>query len=299
MKRTDVHSPSNIVPENYSFVAAMCVSDQDFGMLAHQRQIFQEHMAHTGAKFSSHEHGGHCHVCGAHCKDYAIFHYHPTNVYIKTGFDCAEKLDQDIDSDIFKRVTTERQAMEKAKAGKLKATGLLREQNVLEAVLKTTEDLNRLNADVVELVKNDKVLYHAHLIVVDLVRNLVKYGGLSDKQWNFLKSKLDAIVNHEARVEEIAKQKEATPEAPEGKVTVKGVVVSVRFTESMYGVQHRFTVKTEEGWVVHSTVPSAISDVKKGAVVQFNATLNRDEKDHTVAFAKRPTKAQILEEVVA
>lgn len=121
-KRTDVHAPSRIQPEDYFFIAA-CYPEDNFmgtGMMDEaQRQHLQDHMKSTGGTYSGHAHGG-CHVCGARFKYFAVFYHQQTNTYIKTGLDCAEKIDSE-NAALFRAIRNEAQALQHAKAGKLKA----------------------------------------------------------------------------------------------------------------------------------------------------------------------------------
>lgn len=83
--------------------------------------------------------------------------------------------------------------------------------------------------------------------------------------------------------------------APEGKVAVEGEVVSLKLTEDYgYGSTLKMTVKTDAGWCVWVTVPSALNGVERGERVQFTATLTRSDSDSLFAFGKRPSKAKNL-----
>jgi hypothetical protein len=91
MTRTDIHRPSVINPDDYQFVSFHSHHD-DYVVNLIEQERFRAHMSKTGGKFSDHNHGGSCHVCGAHAMTVAQFHHVPSNTYVQTGEDCAEKL---------------------------------------------------------------------------------------------------------------------------------------------------------------------------------------------------------------
>ena len=53
--RTDEHSPSNIIPDNYVYVAEECMRIEGLGdalILKEQREIIAAHRAQTGGKYA-------------------------------------------------------------------------------------------------------------------------------------------------------------------------------------------------------------------------------------------------------
>src|SRR5665647_1585506 len=92
--RTDIHRPSVIVPADYSFIAcdSLYSNAMDVSFIRAQRAVIADHQARTGGAWSNHEHGGTCHVCGAAAMYLAVYHHTPTNTYIQTGEDCADKM---------------------------------------------------------------------------------------------------------------------------------------------------------------------------------------------------------------
>ncbi|MNE35827.1 hypothetical protein D3C80_1296090 [compost metagenome] len=304
MARIDIHRPSAIIPSDYVFVCAFSYSEAALmpGVLDAERATLERHMAHTGGEFSKHEHGGSCHVCGAWMKDYAIFFHVPTNTYIKTGFDCAQKMEFD-DPDLFRRIRDRRLAAEKSVAGKLKAEGLIDEMGLsLEVaysifrkdgwgVYANDELLDKF----AELVWFENTLYAA----CDIIRALVKYGNLSEKQWDYLGKCLVRIAGAQEQLDnraaiEAAKHANSKP-APEGKVVVVGKVISHKYSENIYnGVDHKMLVEHADGWRVWVTVPAAISELDKGWEVQFTATLTPSPDDKFFCFGSRPSKASII-----
>jgi hypothetical protein len=108
----------------------------------------------------------------------------------------------------------------------------------------------------------------------------------------------------QARPEEV---KVAAPVVA-GRTTVKGVVVSKKTHESVYGSKLVMTVKvtTEAGvWLAWGTVPANLlgslqngEGVKVGDTVEFEAQLQAGREPH-FAFFKRPTKAAIVARAAA
>lgn len=288
MTRTDIHKPSAIIPEDYDFIAAFSKAEglADFDLLRQQEQLLQRHMEVTGGMRSSHKHGGNCHVCGASSREYAVFYHIPSNTYIRTGFDCAEKLDTGME-DLFRKIKTEAKAVEFSRKGALKAFGLLAEYGLGDAVKAIFKEQDHKKGLVDSSIAQ-------HRTISDIFNTVVKTGRITDTQISFIKALLDQV----ERADEIKAQRDAekalAEDAPEGKVVVEGEVVAIKIQESMYGITEKMLVKNQAGWTVWSTIPKAVSDVEKGAVVKFTATLTPSSDDRTFAFAKRPSKASII-----
>jgi hypothetical protein len=81
-------------------------------------------------------------------------------------------------------------------------------------------------------------------------------------------------------------------EAPTGKQTVKGKVVSVKCWEDYYGMQVKMTVRLENGATVYGSLPKAIPMDYRG-IIEFSATFEHAKDDSTHSFFKRPTKVVI------
>jgi hypothetical protein len=87
-------------------------------------------------------------------------------------------------------------------------------------------------------------------------------------------------------------EKEATEiEVPEGRRTVEGEVVTVKWQDNAYGGNLKMLVQAE-GYRLWGTVPRAIDDVERGDRVQFTATLTAKERGF--GFYSRPSKATIV-----
>lgn len=310
MARTDIHRPSAIIPEDYDFVCCFTFSEIALapGVIEAERKILDAHMTHTGGQRSTHDHGGCCHVCGAWMKDYAIFYHAKSNSYIETGFDCAAKLDFQ-DPDLFSRFRDRRLAAEKAKAGKLKAEGLIEEMGLdlqVAMSLFIPKDFGGCASEL-HYTYGDNIVFgfeEKFWAGVDIIRALVKYGNLSEKQWAYLAKCLDAVkkapeelANKAAREAQRKADQEANCKpAPEGCMVVKGKVISTKVQEGQYGYEHKMLVESVDGWRVYLTVPAAIGEVKKGWEVEFTATIKPSDDDKFFAFGSRPSKASIIKQ---
>ena len=304
-KRTDIHRPSAIDPMQYEFVCAF-TNDHDMGAVlenAFQRELFRKHRERTGGRFSGHDHGGSCHVCGAHAINLATFYHADSNSYIQTGFDCAEKMDAG-DPVLFRKIKDERTAFLHARAGKMKAIGTLEAHGLLEQVdilfgdfLKPREDHAKF--ELPELPSwLEKRAWRDMEIAGDILRKLVQYGDLSEKQWKFFEVLLTRILTVEEKAKEI-EAKQATElriPAPEGRNTVEGIVVSKKWSDTAFVPCYKMVVKDPRGFAVWLTVPNIIEeDVEVGDVVKFDAKLARSDRDESFAFGSRPTKASIVQ----
>lgn len=272
-KRTDIHRPSVIKPEDYEFVGveyAKASSIDEVYSLAHYKAVIQTHMRETGGTYSRHAHGGNCHVCGAHCIYTVLFYHRPSNTYIRTGFDCAANLEYH-DEKLFRSIKADVKSAREAKAGKQKAQATL-----ADAGLERAYGLFELNSDSDSLLKlgvlskrmwNDGKNYTMestweYRTLCDIVEKLVRYGSLSEKQIDFLRTLVDKIdhkaereAEHEAK---IAAERETAADCPNGRVEINGEVLMTKYVESMYGETLKMLVKDNRGFKVWGTVPSAL-----------------------------------------
>jgi len=183
MTRTDIHRPSVINPADYRFVdmkyvgpaASMYLSLGSAG-----RERISADMDRTGGKYSSHDHGGCCHICGASCMYQAIFHHAVSNTYIVTGETCADKMGlSDANYSLFKKqIGAER----KNRAGKAKAQATLADKG-----LTALWDIFVATENCYDMMGREEDTIH------NIVQKLVKYGSISEKQISFAQSLLERI----------------------------------------------------------------------------------------------------------
>jgi len=298
--RTDIHRPSAIEPADYVFVACGCMkieSLEDAAAVAENRRIFAAHMAATGGKVSEHQHGGNCHVCGAHCIYTTIFHHEPTNTYVYVGSECAEK----IDAQAARQFWTFKSKIDDARklnAGKSKAKAILGDAGLTRAF------------ELYESLKDRRGSVRGAEPLVDIVTKVIRYGTVSDSQLSYLR-KLAYQIDNSAKVAAdrealLAAERAAAQDCPAGRMVVTGEVVSTKAEEGMYGVQLRMLVKDDRGFKVFGTIPSDLQyfdtglegelpfqrSLTRGDRVTFTATLKPSSDDAKFGFFSRPAKAE-------
>lgn len=276
-KRTDIHRPSAINPEDYQFVAFGNVKIESMGdcfVAQAERATLKRHMDSTGGWYSNHDHGGNCHICGASCIWTAIFYHEKTNSYIKTGTDCADKLEMGYgDFNAFKRDVTN--ALEAA-AGKRKAQALLEEKG-----------LSRAWDVFVSSPETDK---YEEATIRDIVGKLVRYGNVSDNQVNFIVKLIEKIDNRAVVAAQRAVEHAAAEVCPEGRTIITGEILTTRVDETQFGTVIKMLVRDDRGFKVWGSMPGGL-DAKRGDRVRFSANVTRSDKDEKFGFYKRPTKA--------
>lgn len=325
MKRTDIHRPAVIEPANYEFVAFEYLkTDDDLGaamFLAAERARTRAHMAATGGTYSSHAHGGNCHVCGAAAIYTALFYHKGANVYVRTGLDCAEKLECFGGEAFRKKVSTALEATagkRKAKAT-LEAAGLSEAWAICEAITKRHADNNAAYAAWraanpepecrssgggygIEEVGAPKPVptSDAEMTVRDIVSKLVKYGSVSDKALNFVRVLIERINKAPeiaaARAAELEAAKPVPTDLHGKRADFRGTVLTVKEPDEYdrFG-STKMLVKHADGWKLWGTVPSSIlHDIARGDEVEFSATIKVSDKDPKFGFWSRPTKARLI-----
>jgi hypothetical protein len=301
IKRTDIHRPSAINPLEYQFVACSYRPKSgdglvDFSLMADERIRLREHMKKTGGKYAGHDHGGNCHVCGAWFIDHAIYYHGDTNSYLNIGFDCADKMDIG-EARAFRNFRTARKNAFELRSGKMKAEATLKEAGLDRAwELFTTlagddgNDHTVPNHAMVEGL-SQRLRYQTVnnlYTVFDLVRKLIKYGNLSEKQVNFLKLLVDKIDNVRAIQAKWDADADAAAPAPEGRVEFAGTILSLKDQESYYGFTLKATIKTDAGWRIFVTLPSSAHELNVGDRIALRANVTPSDDDPKFAFGKRP-----------
>ena len=312
MERTDCHRPSAIVPADYEYVGIEFMKIESFGdcvVIDQARAVVKAHMGRTGGTYSNHEHGGNCHICGAGCVYTVLFYHAKTNSYIRTGNDCAQKLDMAFDQNAFKRFVEGVKGAREAQAGKKKARALLADRNlsaawdlyiaVMPQHIATcawlSPEASRCNCSV-----NDEPYFkYEETTIRDIVGKLVRFGNISDKAADFVRSLLGKIENRAAIAAQRAAESESAAPAPTGRVIVTGRVLAVKDQErptyhyNDSGVTTKILVQDLSGFKVWGT---RFINANKGDLVTFTATVQPSEKDPKFGFFTRAAKASFVNE---
>lgn len=315
--RKDIHKPSAIQPENYEWVAFKYYGSSDLGAILAmkvERENLAAHMNQTGGKFSGHEHGGLCHVCGQGNISYAsVFYHKPSNSYIITGEDCARNIESR-DMSAFRRAI---QSGLEAQAGKKKAAAILEAAGLTAAWKIYTADYSALPGKERKLADDQcracgyitattagevpicgdcrnagnvarewKDVYYEELTIRDIVGKLVKYGSASEKALGYVKTLLARIADRPALEEKKAAEQAAAADCPTGRVQITGEVVGFRKADP----DDRFPsskvlVKDDSGFKVWG---NRFAGVEKGDRVTFTATVTPSKDDAKFGFFKRP-----------
>jgi len=177
MARIDTHRPSAIVPADYAFVGFKYIGPYAGFINANQMEFIEAHRARTGGRYSSHDHGGTCGICGASAMYLAVFHHPVSNTYINVGETCADKMDlSDEGFNLFRKTVKG----EKGRiAGKAKAQATLADMGLSAAwdIYLTDSQTDR----------------YEESILREMVSKLVRYGSISEKQAAFAQSLLERI----------------------------------------------------------------------------------------------------------
>lgn len=275
--RTDIHRPSAINAEEYQFVGIVFDPGADdvvggHQVMAQEQEIIRQFMQDHGARWASHEHGGTCQCCGAHAAYLAAFYHEHHNEMIRVGERCAEKIGLACKSAFDSARRKVASAREYA-TGKARAHLQLEEANLLRAW-----DIYVAN----DTSGTDET------IVIDMVRKLISYGSLSDKQIEFMRRLVDRIDNREAYLAQKETEKAAAKECPTGRMEIRGTIISIKEVTGYYGDALKMLVKTVDGYTVYGTIPRGL-DAEKGAEVIFTATITPSDRDSKHGYFSRPS----------
>jgi hypothetical protein len=271
--RTDVHSPKNLITEDYELVN--CFDNQtawaitEYGLTI-SRKLHADDELGRGAN--------QCHHCGAHIRYFAVLEHTPTGKYIVAGETCVDNR--------FSRATADFQRLRKQ-------AELDRAQQRIKRAL---EQFAADNSDVAFLATGElPESISWNNFVSDISRKLRMYGEISTRQLTAVR---DAIQRAEQQNAERAARKAAeatqiTSDVVEGRIEISGEVLSTKWIESQFGSSLKMLVRDARGFKVFGSVPSSIS-ANRGDRVRFVATVERSRDDSQFGFFSRPSKAAVI-----
>ena len=318
--RTDIHTPSQIIPADYNFLFGYAhpssvdgwpipgynlellqatrtgepvTGYRDPSLIVHPIKLkYRDTTKSSGndlapIRFASIHKNGACDVCGAHHIEGSVFLHVPTGEAVALGWQCAEKLELDWDDSERQLIAGNRKNARQQAVAKAKRFGFLRAW--IEGEKAAPLDTAILLA-----------LRCTHHIVQDIRARLIRKGYDPSPKQRALVLRLWA-----AEVLDADKPEEVHVRAPveDKRQRVAGEVVGVRFHDNAYGGAMKITVKvhTPDGsWLTWGSLPSGLlpdgifAQGLRGAFVAFDAKLTRSDDSEHFTFFKRPTKPKLI-----
>lgn len=298
MTRTDVHSPKNLITEDYEFVG--CI-DAGNGWEPEYVDDEVRRAEEDGWEFGENHSAGSCYHCGARVRYMAVLKHQPSHSLVTVGETCLQNR--------FSLATVAFHALRKA----------AELQRAEHRIVWARTEWFAVDSDraVAYTWASDRVVagdYGFEGMRHSFVHKVNRYGTTSDK---FVKAIMRDMARTERREAEKAAEKAAEITSPviEGKIQVTGEVLTIKFQESDFGGSLKMLVRDDRGFKVWGTVPSSLhltrsydeatgewtelDGATKGSRVTFTATVERSRDDETFGFFKRPTKASVVEEPAA
>jgi hypothetical protein len=307
------------MPEDYIEVAFL--PKVEFGnaeFVLQERKRIEEHMKRTGGNWSTHEHGGSCAVCGnVQVMTHVVFYHEKSNTYVRVGWICADKVGMSYNKEGFNLFRAKLADERMHRAGRAKAEALIMERDA-----QCPEDNIKLVWDwymerVVAVADGNgadqwETMSKEQRIAEDMVTKLVKYGNLSDKQWDYL-SKLPTFHFNGLRRKEQWAAKRAEEAAISTYIGNVGdrldFTAKIRFakfieTDGGFGYRSRWstapegfmlTVMADDAGNVIVWKGKGFDNVEKGQSVTFKATV----KAHNEREGVKQTIVTRAKEIVA
>jgi hypothetical protein len=279
--RTDIHSPTNLVTEDYDFAYAY-----DAGEPASRGACMPllNALLADGWYFDQVHGGDTCDHCGTRLRYVAVMKHRPTKTLIKVGETCLDNR--------FELATPVFHALRKQAKLNRERVKLSEKREAFLAIPANREAFEFCESRVSAGDYGYEGFYH------NFVHKVNRYGDTSEKF-------VAAILRAKARDEEFAAKRafEALTAAPvvEGDaVQITGEVLSLKRQENAYGGRLVMTVKDDRGFKVWGSVPSGLKlDQQRegrltGKRVSFIAQVSKSDRDETFGFFKRPRKAAIV-----
>ena len=269
-KRNDIHRPGAIIPANYSyqFSYALASTLNGWPVPAINVDLIIKYKK-EGKKFAPTGGAGTCSVCGAHFISGDVWRHDPTGEHIYIGHDCADKYALLADRSSWE--LERKRARDAAAVACIKAEKAERRAEFLAD-----------NPGLKEALETD------HHIVRDIADRFKQFTSLTPPQV--------ALVFKLAHEAKNPRPVEPKVDAPEGRTSFRGVVVSVKEKDTAFGIVLKMTVKVDTGagvWLAWGTAPTRVKtsgelfNPERGDVVELTATLKRGDEKY-FSFMSRP-----------
>ena len=293
--RTDIHRPSStdFDPQDYTYIASYDLAwrpSVESALTAAFRaaartELLADLILNHQAKWAEHRNANSrkCGHCGTRIQYAAIMLHNPSNELIEVGETCLNGR-FNLSKIAFKNLRKASAARRASSKNAEQRAAILEAHPVLITAMESDNSF-----------------------VQDVMRRFKTKAALSDKQIAAVKIALVRDAERAERKEVWATEAELAADAPTGKVTVTGEIVSTKWQESMYGSTHKMILKTEAGWKLWVTVPTSVNDdlemLRKesgvnlqyeGKTVTLTATVTPSDSDPKFAFGKRPTNARLV-----
>lgn len=289
-RRTDAHRRGIFHPESYTFFAAYWLNSRGGSRKAVEQVVTWVNSEDARDFKAELPYGdfGLCGVCGASFAMGEIWQHTDSMELVHIGHDCVDKYRMVSGTDWTAVADERRRAMKARKTAE-------KRRAVAAALLLRFPGLE-------EALKTDHYIVHS---IAGRFESAPEY--VSDAQVALVFKLQDEMRARAAKL--AAREAEAKVDAPVGRQTFTGVLVSKRTIDSMYGARTVCTIKVEtpEGvWLCSGSAPTGfwrdtrdaagnmVSErAECGDTVTLSAELNAltDRREGHFAFFKRPTKA--------
>lgn len=315
-KRTDEHRPEVFDPSQYrverywdnrpdqtwaykgAWIARYNSAAAEYAMEM-QRRANEAHDRERRRLFSDEQDTRACVHCGHNPLRYvAVVRHIPSGKTLVFGDICAERAQLPNRSE-FEARKVRGEAKRRREAEQLAQAQAAYADNNPQVTQVLAEVISRRDENPVEALD-----YYGDF-VIDVVRKFEQYGNLSERQGEALLRAVAGAARRAEKQAQWAEENAQAADAPVGKQTVEGVVLSVKDYDSEYGTQWKMVVKLDDGSRVFCTIPKSILDFRqnedgdwyadtKGKRVRFSASFEPSERDPKFSFGKRPTGASIV-----
>lgn len=280
-KRTDIHAPSSadFDPSKYEFVDCF---DNNPEWVANDWFPVVRNLLDGGYRFGNGS-AFNCGHCGTRIRYFALLIREDVKEFICVGEQCLHNRFRDLTAAKFQELR---------KTASLNRERATRQERV-DALKAASPAIARL------LDGNDPEVAGSEFL--SDIRAKAYSGRLSDAQVAAVGRAFEGIDRRRQWAKERAERAAALVasgvRAPEGRVEVEGVVLTVKEQEGFRGEPTtKILVKADAGWSVWLTLPASLAgDAEvKGQRIRVTATLTRSDRDATFAFGKRPSKASFV-----